>query len=215
VGAAAQLAFTTQPGGGTAGTAWSTQPVVTVQDAGGNTVTSSSASITLAIGTNPGSGVLTCTGGLSKSASSGVATFAGCAISLGGTGYTLTASATSLTGATSSTFNVQDFTLSSSPTSGSVTHGSSYTYTPGISLTNLGGFSGSVTLACQGVTPTSGTPITCSNVTFGTNPISGTTTSTVKVTTSGSTTHVAYTITISGTYSGIPTRTVAVTLTVN
>ena len=39
VGAAAKLAFTTQPGGGTGGTAWTTQPAVTVQDAGGNTVT--------------------------------------------------------------------------------------------------------------------------------------------------------------------------------
>src|SRR5204863_962858 len=39
VGPAAKLAFTTQPGNGTGGTAFTTQPAVTLQDAGGNTVT--------------------------------------------------------------------------------------------------------------------------------------------------------------------------------
>ena len=38
-GTASQLVFTTQPGGGTGGTAWTTQPKVTVEDAGGNPVT--------------------------------------------------------------------------------------------------------------------------------------------------------------------------------
>src|SRR5207302_3063571 len=62
VGAASQLAFTTQPGGGVHTAVWAQQPKVTVQDAGGNTVTSSSASITLAIGINPpGNGNLSCT----------------------------------------------------------------------------------------------------------------------------------------------------------
>ena len=39
VGAAAKLAFTTQPSRRDRWTAFATQPVVTVQDAGGNTVT--------------------------------------------------------------------------------------------------------------------------------------------------------------------------------
>ena len=52
VGPAAKLAFTTQPGDGTAGAALVTQPAVTVQDAGGNTVTTDSSTVTLAIGTN-------------------------------------------------------------------------------------------------------------------------------------------------------------------
>ena len=85
------------------------QPVVTVQDAGGNTVTTSSASVTLAIGANPGGGALTCTTN-PLAASSGVATFAGCKISKTGIGYTLTASATGLTSATSATFNVNTAT---------------------------------------------------------------------------------------------------------
>src|SRR5208337_4411925 len=96
VGAAAQLAFTTQPGGGGVNTAWTQQPAVTVEDAGGNTVTSSSASITLAIGTNPGGGTLTCTAN-PLAASSGVATFAGCRINNSGIGYTLTATSGALT----------------------------------------------------------------------------------------------------------------------
>ena len=37
-GAANKLAFTTQPGGGQPGTAWAAQPVVSVQDAGGNNI---------------------------------------------------------------------------------------------------------------------------------------------------------------------------------
>ncbi len=105
VGPATQLAFTTQPGGGTGGTAWATQPVVTVMDAGGNTVTASSASITLAIASNPGGGSLSCTAN-PKAATSGVDTFAGCQIDLAGTGYTLSASSAGLTSATSSAFNV-------------------------------------------------------------------------------------------------------------
>ena len=54
IGAATKLAFTTQPGGGANAATWTTQPVVTVQDVGGNTVTSATNSITLAVGTNPG-----------------------------------------------------------------------------------------------------------------------------------------------------------------
>src|SRR6202000_1999822 len=41
VGPATQLVFTTQPGGGSGGVVWSIQPVVTVEDSGGNTVTTS------------------------------------------------------------------------------------------------------------------------------------------------------------------------------
>ena len=68
-------------------------------------MTSSVASITLAIGTNPGGGVLSCTAN-PKAAVSGVATFAGCKITLAGNGYTLTATAAGLTTATSNTFNI-------------------------------------------------------------------------------------------------------------
>jgi len=75
-----------------------------VQDAFNNTVTSSTASITVAIGTNPGGGTLS--GTTTVSATGGVASFPTLSINLVGVGYTLTASSAPLTGATSSAFNI-------------------------------------------------------------------------------------------------------------
>jgi len=108
-GAASKLGFTAQPNAGVAAQAFPIQPVVAVQDAGGNTVssgTNSTATITLSLAAGaPAGSVLTCTGGLSKVAVAGVATFAGCSINAAGT-YTLVASATGLTAATTSAFVV-------------------------------------------------------------------------------------------------------------
>ena len=103
-GTAAKLLFTTQPSGGISGTAFATQPIITVKDASGNTVTASSASITLSIGTNPGGGTLS--GTKTINAVNGVATFSGLNIDKTGTGYTLVATSTSLTQATSNLFNI-------------------------------------------------------------------------------------------------------------
>ncbi len=108
-GAASKLGFTAQPGASVVTQVFTVQPVVAIQDAGGNTVTtgaSSTATVTLAIGSNPGGGTLTCTGGLSKVAVAGIATFAGCSIDRAGTGYTLVATSSGLTSATTSAFNV-------------------------------------------------------------------------------------------------------------
>lgn len=109
VGPATKLFFTVQPASAVAAQAFATQPIVAITDAGGNVVTtgaSSTKSVALAIGLNPGAGVLSCTGGLSKAAVAGLTTFAGCAISRGGVGYTLVASSSGLTSATSVSFNV-------------------------------------------------------------------------------------------------------------
>lgn len=102
-GPANTLAFTASPSGSTGGVAFGTQPVVTVQDAGGNTVTSSTAPVTLSI-TNPAGATLTCTAN-PVNAVAGVATFAGCKINPAGT-YTLTAASGSLTAATSASFTI-------------------------------------------------------------------------------------------------------------
>src|SRR5207248_1198128 len=103
VGAAAQLVFTQQPAGATGGSAFTTQPKVTVQDAGGNTVTSDSSTITLTIGTNPASGTLSaCT----QAESNGVITFSNCKLDKAGNGYTLHATDGALTATDSSSFNV-------------------------------------------------------------------------------------------------------------
>jgi hypothetical protein len=109
VGNATKLGFTTQPGGAVAGAAFTTQPVVAVQDAGGNTVTSDdTTSVTLAIGTNPADpdGVLSGCGSNPLVVTDGLAAFTTCEIDAAGTGYTLTASAASKTSATSAAFNV-------------------------------------------------------------------------------------------------------------
>jgi fibronectin type 3 domain-containing protein len=90
-GAAAKLAFTTQPGLGTPGTALTTQPAVTLQDANGNTVTGTVQNVTLAIQNNPGGGTLSGTTTVAVNTGTGQATFNGLSIDNSGTGYTLTA----------------------------------------------------------------------------------------------------------------------------
>ncbi|HVE85973.1 MAG TPA: hypothetical protein VND93_24120, partial [Myxococcales bacterium] len=102
--AAAKLAFTVQPSSSTAGVALSPAVRVTVRDAFDNTVTSSAAGITVAIGTNPGGGTLS--GITTVSASAGVAVFSNLSIDKAGTGYTLTAASAPLTGATSTAFDI-------------------------------------------------------------------------------------------------------------
>ena len=101
-GAAASLAFTTQPPASSqAGQAFA--PAVTVLDAYNNPVTSSTATVALAL-TNANGATLS--GTLSQSASSGVATFNGLSVNKVGTGYGLQATSTGLTGAASNSFAV-------------------------------------------------------------------------------------------------------------
>jgi hypothetical protein len=102
-GPAAKLAFTVEPTNTNSG-ATINQVQVTVQDAQGNTVTTSTASVTLAIGTNPASGTLS--GTLTVAAVNGVAAFNGLSINNPGSGYTLTAASSGLASATSRAFNV-------------------------------------------------------------------------------------------------------------
>src|SRR5439155_1634186 len=103
-GTANKLAFSQQPSNTTAGQPITPAVTVQVQDANSNLVTTSTASITVAIGTNPGGGTLS--GTKTVSAVAGVATFSGVSIDKAGTGYTLTASSSGLTGATSAAFNI-------------------------------------------------------------------------------------------------------------
>lgn len=103
-GAASQLAFSTQPSNAGGGIAISPPVTVQLSDAYGNIATSSTATVTLAIGTNPGGGTLS--GTLSVAADNGVATFNDLSIDKAGTGYTLAASSPGLTGATSASFDI-------------------------------------------------------------------------------------------------------------
>ncbi len=102
-GAASQLVFTTQPSGvssASPSTPFTTQPVVAIEDAFGNVVTSSNASVNLSM---TGGGTLS---GCSASLSNGVVTFTGCQGSAYGTQISMTASSSGLTSATSTEFNI-------------------------------------------------------------------------------------------------------------
>ena len=106
-GPATQLVFTTQPGPGVINSPLSPQPIVKVEDAHGNVVTSDSEPITLAIDNNAGPGGTL--SGCSATTMNGVASFSGCQIDTIGTGYTLTASngaPDNLTSSPSSAFNI-------------------------------------------------------------------------------------------------------------
>src|SRR6202030_4278637 len=113
-GAASQLVYTTQPAGATAGSAFGTQPVVTVEDAFGNTVTSgadSTINVTAAIQTGGG----TLTGTAIKAAVAGVATFTNLRIDLTGA-HTLSATGT-LSGPGSVSVNSTSFTVAAAAAS--------------------------------------------------------------------------------------------------
>lgn len=103
-GPASRLAFTQQPSGSTvAGTAFARQPVVTIQDAYNNTVTTDTSAVTLAI--TGGAAAISCTSN-PVYAVAGVATFGGCTVTRAGTGYSLLAIDGTLAAATSSTFAI-------------------------------------------------------------------------------------------------------------
>ncbi len=100
---ATKLAFTTQPGGAGAGAPFSTQPVVSVQNAGGGPAITDTSSVNLEL-TTPGGATFGCD--LNPlPAVAGVAKFTGCSIDTAGT-YTLTATDGTLAAATSTTITV-------------------------------------------------------------------------------------------------------------
>jgi hypothetical protein len=161
-GTAAKLGFVVQPSTVVAGADITPGVQVAVQDASGNTVLSSTASISLSIGTNPGSGTLS--GITTVSAINGVATFGDLGINRTGTGYTLTAAGTGLTGATSAAFNVTPgdpavlaFAVQPSNTV------AGQAIAPPIRVAVLDGLGNTVTSSTAGVT-----------VAIGTNPAGGT-----------------------------------------
>ncbi len=110
ISSVSQLAFTTQPLGaytgnipnGSAGVAWTTQPVVAVRTPSGTVITSDSTtrvqlSITPGTPITGGPGTLTCTNGTALTVTAGSAAFQGCSISATGTMYQLRATVISST----------------------------------------------------------------------------------------------------------------------
>ena len=135
---ASQLAFTTEPGDASGGSAFGTQPVVAIEDAGGNTVTTDTHPITLALATGPGT-LANCT----ATTTAGVATFSGCTINTAASGDVLSATdgTDGLTN-TSDPFNVDvgapsqvAFTIQPGGASG----GAAFTTQPVVTITDAGG----------------------------------------------------------------------------
>jgi hypothetical protein len=161
-GAPKILAFTVQPASTAAGVAIAPAVKVTALDSLGNTATGFTGSVAIAIGANPGSGTLS--GTTPIAAVAGIATFTDLSINKLGTGYTLLATASGITGATSGAFNIvaggaTQLTFSVQPVQ--TTAGASLS--PALKVTALDGlgnvatsYAGNVTVAI-GVNPGGGT----------------------------------------------------------
>jgi hypothetical protein len=101
---ATSLGFTVQPGSVIVGRTITPAVQVEIRDQFGARLTTATNTVSLAIGANPGGGTLS--GSTSAAAVNGVATFSDLGIDQVGTGYTVDASSTGLTGSTSTAFNV-------------------------------------------------------------------------------------------------------------
>ena len=176
-GPAAKLAFTTQPGNGTGGSPLSTQPVVTLQDANGNTVTGTAQNVTIAIQSNPGGGTLGGTASLGVNTGTGQAAFTNLSIDKIGSGYTLTATGSTVSTTpgvvVSSGFNVTTgpaAKLAFTTQPGNGTGGSPLTTQPVVTLQDAGG--NTVTGVAQTVTIAIENNAGPGGVLSGTNPVS-------------------------------------------
>jgi len=105
---AEKLVFTTQPGAATDDWPFEIQPVVTVQDADGETATLYTGSITVDIKPETGATGAVLTGTRTITAPQGVATFTDLGISELGSGYVLTATASGLISGDSTPFDVTE-----------------------------------------------------------------------------------------------------------
>src|SRR6266576_2536716 len=105
--AAGQLAFTTPPSSAAqSGAPFAQQPVLQVQDANGNPVSTQGVSVTAAIATGPAGGGASLASFTATSDNNGVATFTGLAISGPTGGYTLTFTTPNLAPVTSGTITL-------------------------------------------------------------------------------------------------------------
>jgi len=170
LGPASKLVFTTEPSSSaTGGTPFAVQPVVSIEDAVGNVVTTDTSRVTLALAGSPTGAAITCTAN-PLAATAGVARFAGCAINLANS-YTLTASDGTLTVALSSSVDVSvgsaarlGFTTEPSTSAASAT---AFAVQPVVSVEDAGGnpvssgadSTASVTLALTSAA--AGTSLTC------------------------------------------------------
>jgi autotransporter-associated beta strand protein len=139
----AALAFAVEPVGAALGAPLATQPVVNVLNEISQVATQFNGTVTVTLGNNPGSGVLT--GTTSVTAVAGVATFTNLAVTIGGgEGFTLVATAQApIVSTNSATFDIEN----PSPTLA--------TLNPAGAVTGSGGGSTNVLLTGSGYVPTS------------------------------------------------------------
>src|SRR5207249_2654546 len=162
-GPATQLAFTVQPVTTTAGHQIAPAVQLAALDALGNGGPSFTSDVTVALGvTNPSGGTLS--GTTSVAAANGVAIFYALSLDKSGTGYTLTATASGLSAATSAPFDITPgaathlvFTVQPANTTAGAT------LTPAVQVAaqdaagnTVPSFTGSVTLALGGTNPAGG-----------------------------------------------------------
>jgi hypothetical protein len=175
LGGGDHLAFTVQPADRTGGQNFASSIKVAIQDSSDDTVTSATNEITLAVksGTGTAGAVVTCDDN-SVAAVSGIATFANCSVDKVGTDYKLRATATGLTAADSSAFDVTlgaaaKVIFTTQPSASSVSD-TAFATQPIAKITDLGGnvittdSTSSVTLAIF-TNPGAGTPTCTSTLT--------------------------------------------------
>ncbi|HZS15906.1 MAG TPA: hypothetical protein VFC09_15025, partial [Candidatus Dormibacteraeota bacterium] len=165
-GTATQLVYTAQPAAGASGAAFTTQPVIAIEDSAGNVVTSSGQTITL----NASGGTLSNCSGLT--ASSGIISVSGCTFAgKVGTNYTLTATTTSapvVTG-TSNSFSPTTFgtatqlVFTTPPVAGA--SGTAFTTQPVVKVEDSGGNVVTSSAQTMSLTPSGGSLSNCSGLT--------------------------------------------------
>ncbi|MBM2803282.1 MAG: putative Bacterial pre-peptidase C-terminal domain protein [Deltaproteobacteria bacterium] len=153
-GSPSALAFITQPVSSPAGSVLAGPPTVAVRDSLGNTVTSSTAAITIDIASPSYPGV---SGTTVKNASGGIASFTDLIVSPLGNGYSLKATSANLSAVTSSTFNV---TTATGTVAGTVSRADNAAPISGalIEAFQAGVSMGSITSAVNGSYSMSGLP---------------------------------------------------------
>jgi hypothetical protein len=218
---ATRLVITTQPSTTVANAPMAPAVAVAVQDAAGHVATTdTTTTVTLTIGTNPGSATLA--GGGPVTVVAGVATFPAVSVSKTGTGYTLNALSAGLTSTTSTSFNVtvgaaSKLAFTQQPPATAWT-GSSFTVQPSVAVQDAYGntmTSGSYSVALT----SSGGALSCSNnarttssgvATFSNCKITAPGTYTLTATTTGLTSTTSTPIVVSNQPVAAPTNVVSV-----
>jgi len=154
-GTPVRLVFTTQPVGAIAGSAFDTQPVVAVEDAEGNVVTSYRDLIVLTITAGTGDSKARLLGGTKAVLMNGTVEFKHISIDKAGVGYTLTAKSSTLLPATSTPLTIlpgapAKLAFTVQPSRGNA--GTPLTPNPGVNVQDIYGntvtsFEGSVTVS--------------------------------------------------------------------